>query len=123
MNNEYQDALRTIQSRLTSLGYRIEDDSPNLVVLHNSSKWKVLVSGERYSHATSLFICDTQSEGNTRKEYAVWILMEAFEKIFDRPHVKPTLEAQLDFLVSDAPLIFTDQPEYNEEYDQLNQTW
>lgn len=121
MNTEYRPALLAVSRRLQALGYHVVEDSSHMALLDNGSCWRICVEGERYSNSTSLHLRYVSAGPETQDEFAVWLLMEAFEKIFKMPHVVPRLDAQLDFLYDRLSAGFPEPMVFRAEYDRLNQ--
>ena len=121
MRVEYQKTLQIVRKRLEGLLYHIAEDSSHLAVLDNGTCWKICVEGERYSDSTILLLRYLPVGSDASEEFAVWILMEAFEGIFGSPHVVPRLDAQLDFLYKHLSNGFPDPAVFRVAYEQLNQ--
>ena len=121
MRVEYQKTLTAVRKRFEGLHYRVVEDASHMAVLDNGTCWKICVEGERYSDSTVLVLRYHPVGSGGSEEFAVWILMEAFEEIFGLPHVVPGLDAQLAFLYSnlfrqDFPI----QPSFAAFYERLN---
>jgi hypothetical protein len=119
IRQDYQVYFQQLKSKLSHLGYLHVVESKLGAEFYLSSGWIVEFDCEPY-YGPSWTISITNKKSEKSGNYAVWILMRAFEKITGATYGKPTLDNQVNFLIKEKERIFDNPAFYDEEYTKLN---
>ena len=110
MIGDYDEFLGKVKVRLSELGFSLDENTDYMATFSNNTNWSVVFEVERYVRpAFDLSV----SVGGLR--FSVWILMRVFNV-----GSKPSLDAQLQFIIDKHEQIFIYPPPYAEEYNRLN---
>lgn len=116
IRQDYQPYFRELKKKLLQLGYGSVKESELSAEFSLFSNWILTFECERYyGPSWTIFL----TNGNS--QYAVWILMQAFENLTGRKFGKPTIENQVDFLIKEKGEIFEHPDFFEEEYKKLNE--
>jgi hypothetical protein len=121
MREDYEPYFRQLMSRVTELGFASvkEEELRAEFLLHCG--WKLTFECERYyGPMFSLFVVPPSSLSKRKRGYEVGLLMLVFEKLEGNKYGKPTIDAQIDFLVKEGDKLFSDPGMYEAEYSKLN---
>ncbi|MEO8627541.1 MAG: hypothetical protein ABI612_05485 [Betaproteobacteria bacterium] len=120
MRNDYQPYFRQLSAKLRELGYVDVRESDLDAEFSLISGWTLIFECEKYGGpAFTLLIVPPVGLGNS-EGYAIWILMRAFEKLDGKSYGKPTIDAQIDFLIQKSKQIFDNTSYYESEYARLD---
>ena len=120
MRPEYSDDIRKLRSSLVSLGYSSCNEEDYKIEFHLHNKWVVTLATERYGYGRALLVVPPAEMSCANKEYAVWLLMIVFERLTEKTMPKPSMDAQLHFLIENKSIIFVTPAYYDGEYSKIN---
>lgn len=113
--NEYAELLATVKDSVTKLGFTLIQDLEFSATFGNGSDWKVVFEGERFVRPAFDLLAVLDEKQGLRKNFSIRLLMKVFSD-----NRRPSLENQLDFLISNRADIFTNPPSYEKKYELLN---
>lgn len=120
MRNDYEPYFQNLRGKLSALGYSAVRESYLEAQFVLYSGWTLSFECERY-YAPMFGIYIIPPNPSARKNrYEVGLLMQVFEKLQGKSYGKPTIDAQVDFLVEEKDRVFGDPALYEAEYASLN---
>ncbi len=116
IRQDYQPYLQELKKELTQFGYSGVRENELLAEFYLFSDWVLVLDCEKYyGPSWTIFL----TNGNA--EYAVWILMKAFENLTGKAFGKPTIANQIAFLIQEKERIFNAPDFFEKEYTKLNE--
>lgn len=123
MNDDYDSDLRRIKTGLASIGYNSCREGRYVTEFELHTPWVLKFVRERYGSGRTLVLAPTADVNASRKEYALWVLMKAFENLTGEKFGPPTLDAQMRFLSEKKDEVFKDPAFYDAEYSRINDVY
>jgi hypothetical protein len=114
---EYDDLLPLVLSKLATIGYQLSENDDFVAKFENGSDWYIIFEGDPYVRPAFNLVVNMQDKsGNIIHSFNVRLLMEVFSV-----KEKPSLSAQLDFIIKYHNEIFSQMAQYKGRYEALNQ--
>lgn len=113
MYEKYKSEINLAKSKLSTIGFILEQDDDYKAIFGNSTNWKIDLIGKWYDEYCYISIRNI-STNNIDKDlsFPIWMIMKFFGL---NPH-KNNTEEKLDFILKYKDKIFSDNFEYKKIY-------
>ncbi len=110
MIEDYKDLLEIVRKKLSSIGFKLREDTDYIAYFSRNGDWEISFEGDKYVRPSF----DLSAEFHDL-DFSIRILMKIFKN-----HTKPSLDEQLNFIIDNQDKIFVFPPPYADEYEILN---
>lgn len=117
MVKEYDEVIQIVQSKLSTIGFYLEENNEFDATFGNGTNWKITLEGERYVRpAYDIFVkkIDDDDKEIVKNGFCVRMLFGVLGLKNNLP-----IEADLDLFIENKDKIFDETFPYKEAYDKL----